>query len=165
MVMKWIGRLFRHLCCGRLQRNRLFSAELLQAVEAEVARSERGHGGQICVAIEDNLPPGDLWREVSPRQRAIEVFSELRVWDTAQNNGVLLYVLVADQAVEIVADRALADQSLVLEAICHELERQFGGGAYREGMLSGIGQIGELLAKRFPPGEGVNEVPDRPVLL
>lgn len=163
--MKWIGRLFRHLCCGQLRRNRLFSAELLKAIETEVARSERGHGGQICVAIEDNLPPSALWREVSPRQRAIEVFSQLKVWDTAQNNGVLLYVLVADQAVEIVADRGLADQSLVLDAICHELERQFGSGAYREGMLGGIGRIGELLATRFPSSHGVNEVADRPILL
>ncbi|MFC4160685.1 TPM domain-containing protein [Chitinimonas lacunae] len=160
-------RVFKHLCTGWVQRRRTFPPKVLAAIEESVARSERSHGGQICVAIEDCLSPWQLIRGLSARQRAVEVFSQLRVWDTAGNNGVLLYLLLADHAVEIVADRAVVAEvgTTALDAVCHELEAAFRRGDYRNGILHSIEQIGRLLGDHFPPQPGANEVADKPVLL
>jgi uncharacterized membrane protein len=142
-------------------------AASLDAVQHAIADSERAHSGQIRFAIEPALDLGELLRGVTPRSRAIDVFSELRVWDTEHNNGVLIYLLLADRDFEIVADRGIhahvgADG---WEMIAREMEVAFRGGDFLGGITRGIASITQHLSRHFPPRGGINELPDRPVVL
>jgi uncharacterized membrane protein len=134
-----------------------------------VKAAERRHSGEIRFAVEDSLPFRALWRGMTPRQRAIEKFTELRVWDTEHNNGVLIYVLFVDHAVEIVADRGVAGGRVPQaewDACCRAMEGHFGKGDFREGALAGIDAVSAVLS-RHPPGapDAGNELPDRPAIL
>ena len=100
-----VGRWLRHLFLPRWSVHRVFDAATLDAVESSIADCEKSHGGELRFAIESSLEPAELMRGVTPRERAIDVFGRLGVWDTEANNGVLIYVLWADRDVEIVADR------------------------------------------------------------
>ena len=109
------------------------------------------------------------WRRFRPRQRAIEVFSQLRMWDTEHNSGVLIYLLLAERHVEIVADRGVHARvgDAGWQAICREMEAAFRAGEYEQGVLVGIARITALLAEHFP-AEGIpkpNKLPDAPVIL
>lgn len=145
---------------------RAFLPEVLQAIQAEIAERERRHGGEIRFVIEDSLSPLAVWRGITSRQRAIELFAQLGVWDTEHNNGVLIYVLWADHAVEIVADRGFNGR--VGEAqwgeICRLMERELARGECRNAMTAAIRATGELIARHFPTPGG-NELPDHPVML
>lgn len=147
---------------------RSFDAQALKTVEAAVAEAERGHRGEVRFAVEAALDFPALRRGTSARERAVEVFSQLRVWDTAEDNGVLIYVLLADHDVEIVADRGVAakvDQA-EWEAVCREMEAQFRAGRFAEGAVAGIRRVGEILTRHYPGEDRAgNELPDRPHLL
>jgi uncharacterized membrane protein len=161
-------RLWRHFVTDRGVVHRHFSAEDLDRVERAIAAGETHHAGQVCFAVEAALPLASVWRRERPRARALEVFSHLRVWDTEANDGVLLYVLVADHAVEIVADRGI--HALVGDAawqtICHKIESAFRAGRFAEGVEQGIGEISALLAQHSPrAGPGRNEIADAPIVL
>jgi uncharacterized membrane protein len=167
--MNW-SRLFRHLRATRRELRRAFPLSTLQAVEDAVAASELTHGAEIRFAIESALEPGDIRHGKTPRARALEVFTTLGVWDTEDNNGVLIYVLLADQDVEIVADRGLNGRVTAEEwsAVCHAMERSFGSREFEAGALEGVRRVGELLASHFPPQPGrrdENELPNRPAVL
>jgi uncharacterized membrane protein len=161
-------RLWRHLVTDRGSVRRAFPDAMLGAIEAAVAAGEQAHRGQLCVAIEAALPPGRALGATSPRDRALEVFGLLRVWDTEENAGVLVYVLLADRDVEIVADRAI--HRLVGEAYwqeqCAVMEAAARAGRLGQGVLKAVEAISATLATHFPR-EGVvrNEIPDRPTLL
>jgi len=160
-------RLWRHLITDRADVNRAFSPADLQRVEAAVAASERRHVGQICVAIEAAMPVARVWHGVTPRERALEVFGLLRVWDTERSDGVLVYLLVADKDVEIIADRginALVDAN-AWETICRGMESAFRAGRFTEGLETGIAAISDLMAVHAPGLRGANELSDRPVIL
>lgn len=147
---------------------RTFPKLALQAIEAAIRASETSHDGEICFAVEAHLTPRDLWRGLSPRQRAIEVFSNLRVWDTEHNSGVLIYLLLADRDVEIVADRGIGARvpPTTWQAICRRMEHAFREGRFEEGVLCGIQEIGTLLAAHFPASqENPDELPNPPVIL
>jgi uncharacterized membrane protein len=147
---------------------RAFPEPALAAIEAAIAEGERRHAGQLCVAIEAALPPVRVLREVTPRERALEVFGLLRVWDTEANAGVLLYLLLADRDVEIVADRGIHRLvgDAAWQAICSALEEQFRAGHYAEGVVQAVARISDVLTRHFPRGAGgSNELPDRPVVL
>ena len=104
-----LTRLLRHRWAdGRLRR--VLTPEVLQRLGQRVAASERRHTGQIRICAEGGLPLSYLWRGASARERAITQFGKLRVWDTEHNNGVLIYLLLAEHAIEIVADRGLAQR-------------------------------------------------------
>ncbi len=140
----------------------------LDHVEAAVAEAERGLGGELRVAVEASLGLGDLLAGKSARQRALEVFSLLRVWDTEDNNGVLLYVLLADRDVEIVADRGVARQisDEQWEPVCREMEALFQVGRQEEALLAGTTAIGDRLRALAHPSEKQgNQLPNRPTLL
>lgn len=163
-----LSRLLRHLRVDHRDLRRCFPDALLRQVEARVGAAEAGHGAELRVALEPSLGLADVWRRMTPRQRALEVFGSLRVWDTEGNNGVLLYVLLADRAVEIVADRAAA------RAIGDDQWREVArvlADAYRRadwagGTLAAIDRINALLAQAFPAGErNPDELPNRPVRL
>jgi uncharacterized membrane protein len=148
-----------------------FPRAVLDAIEQAVARAERTHAGEIRFVIETALPPLQVLAEVSARARALEVFSALRVWDTEYNNGVLIYVQLADRRVEIVADRGIAARVAAAEwqAICRLMEEHFRAGRFQQGAESGVDAVGALLARHFPAATNRkfvgNELPDRPTLL
>jgi uncharacterized membrane protein len=163
-----LGRALRHLLLPAWATRRRFTPAVRAEIEAAVAEQEARHAGEICFAIETALDLGRLWRDASPRECALAAFAELRVWDTAGNNGVLIYVLYADHDVEIVADRAVAERvsQAEWEAICEGMQGHFREGRFAEGAVAGVRGVGRLLAAHFPrEGGDRNELPDRPRLL
>lgn len=162
-------RILRHFFTGNLAARRTFPATSLRAIEQAIKQSETGHDGEIRFAVEATLDTLPLLRGQSARERAIEVFSQLRVWDTERNNGVLIYLLLADHDVEIVADRGVHAKvgSEQWEKICHEMEAKFRKGQFEAGVIAGIQAIGRHLQQHFPAERrgGENELPDRPVIL
>jgi uncharacterized membrane protein len=110
----------------------------------------------------------DYLRGVSARERAIEVFGRLRVWDTEQNCGVLIYLLLADKQVEIVADRGIDRKvgAAAWEAICGAMQREFAAGRFEHGVIAGVQAISDLLATHYPPrDENPDELANRPVVV
>ena len=165
--MNW-KRLLRHWMTDRRTLNRAFPGPVLLAIETAVREAERHHAGQIRVVLEAALETRDLLAGLSARERALDVFSQTRVWDTEHNNGVLIYLLLADRDVEIVADRGIHRHcgTAVWEDICHGMEAAFREGRFEAGVLAGISAVAGQLAAHFPPsGAGVNELPDRPLLI
>lgn len=163
-----LARTFSHLVSDARSVRRAFDDALLTRIEEAIARSERGHSAEVRIAIEASLPLRDVWRGRTPRERALEVFGALGVWDTAANNGVLLYVLWADRAVEIVADRAAA--AAIAPArwreVCDALVAAYRSRDFERGTVAAIERIGELLIEAFPAAAGdANELPDRPAIL
>ncbi|MDP2695262.1 MAG: TPM domain-containing protein [Gallionella sp.] len=163
-----LKRILKHLSSGRAAVRRAFPPRALEAVERAIRETETRHDGQIRFAVEAALDLSPLLGGQPARERAIEVFSELRVWDTEHNNGVLIYLLLADRDVEIVADRGIHVRlgAETWEAICREVEAAFRNGQFEAGVLAGIHAVGEHLARHFPArGDKSNEMPDRPVVL
>jgi len=163
-----IGRLVRHLLAPPWTANRAFPAAALTRIEDAIRKSEQRHRGQIRFAVEAALEPGALWRDTSAGERALEVFSSLRVWDTENNNGVLVYLLLADRDVEIVADRGIHARAgaPAWETICREMEADFRAGRFEHGVIDGIAKVSRHLEAHFPgSGTSGNEMPDRPVML
>lgn len=159
-----LKRFVRHLFSSP----RAFPKKALAAIEQAIARGETAHRGQIRFAAEGALDSQALFAGQSARERAIEVFSLLRVWDTEENNGVLIYLLLADRDVEIVADRGINARVTPAEweGICRGVERALAHGAYEQAIVEGIKEISLLLARHFPPRPGGrNELPDRPMML
>lgn len=160
-------RLFRHLAMPPWRRRRIFPAAGLAAIEKAIADSEASHGGEIRFAVEDALPLPALWHGRTARQRAIEVFSELRVWDTEGNSGVLIYVLLADRNVEIIADRGIHAKvgARDWENVCRKMEAAFRHGEFLIGVLAGIEAVTRLLATHFPAhGPRRDELPNQPAV-
>jgi uncharacterized membrane protein len=150
----------------------LFPSATLDAIEKAVAAVELAHSGEIRFAVETALTPLHVLNGVAARARAVEVFSNLRVWDTEQNNGVLIYVLLADRQVEIVADRGFHGRvtQAEWEAVCRLMEDHFRAGRFQAGSIAGVEAIGMLLARHYPAVAGQlahppNQLPDRPTLL
>jgi uncharacterized membrane protein len=164
--MNW-KRTLRHLFTDHLAVKRAFPREAMRAIEKTIAEQERRHAGQLRFAVEASLPLGDLLRGVGARARAIDWFARLRIWDTEHNSGVLVYLLLADRRVEIVADRGIHGKvgTAAWEAICGGMQREFAAGQYERGAVAGVRAIGDLLAGHFPASGDRNELPDRPVVL
>ena len=161
-------RLVRHLMSPHWRVRRSFPPAVLARIEAAIARSETRHGGQIRLAVEHALDTVPLLRGLSARERALDVFSELKVWDTEYNNGVLIYLLLADRDVELVADRGIHGRvgAQGWETICREMENAFREGSFEQGVLIGIERVSSLLESHYPRDQrGRNELPDRPVVL
>jgi uncharacterized membrane protein len=163
-----LKRWFRHLFMPPWTWRRAFPQATLDAIEAAVRDSEMRHGGEIRFAIENSLAPSLVWRGMSGRERAVEMFANLRVWDTEHNSGVLVYLLLADRDIEIVADRGIAARvdPAVWEQVAQAMEAAFRQGDFERGALAGIEMIGALLAAHFPPtGNNPDELANRPVVL
>lgn len=161
--MRWL----RHLCTGSARRH--FPEPVLQRITAAIAGGESLHGGQLMFAVESDLPWRALWRGDSPRQRAERAFARLRTWDTADNNGVLLYLLLADHAIEIVADRGYAGKIAPAQwqQVCAQMRQQLAaGGAMEAVVVEAVVQLSALMAAHMPPGPANGPgLPDRPQLL
>ena len=163
-----LKRVMRHLSMGRASVRRVFPLRAMDEIESAIRATEARHAGQIRFAAEAALELSPLLAGQTAQQRAVEVFSSLRVWDTEHNNGVLIYLLLADRDVEIVADRGIHVKlgKEVWETICHEMEAAFRKGHFEAGVLAGIHAVGEHLSRHFPARSGKpNEMPDRPVVL
>lgn len=161
-------RLIKNLLFMPWQLRQRFPRAVLAEIENAIRAAERLSSGQIRFAIEDSLHPLSILRRKTPRQRALEVFSQLHVWDTEQNNGVLIYLLLAERRVEIVADRGIDAQvdSGAWSRICQGLQQRLGQGEAARGVVEAVAAIGAHLAAHYPAVEGQpNEVDDRPVLL
>jgi uncharacterized membrane protein len=158
----------RHLLAPPWLVRRAFPKSTLDRIEAAISASEQRHRGEIRFAVEGALDFVPVVRGLTARERALEVFSLLRVWDTEENTGVLVYVQLGDRHLEIVADRAIARliPQDVWDAICRRMENAFKAKRYEEGVLTGIAEITELLARNFPaPAVNPDELPNKPVIL
>jgi uncharacterized membrane protein len=166
-----LGRMIRHAATTHWRTRMLFPTATLDAIEKAIARAELSHAGELRFAIETALTPAYILNDAVARARALDVFSQLRVWDTEANNGVLIYVEVADRNVEIIADRGFKGRvgAAEWEAVCRLMEEHFRAGRFEIGSVAGVDAIGSLLARHFPQTAGSlpsrNELPDRPTLL
>lgn len=166
--MSKLKRFCRHMLSGPWCVHRVLPAAAMKNIEAEIRESESLHTGEIRFAVEAALHPFELVGGKTPRARALESFSALRVWDTEHNNGVLVYLLLADHDVEIVADRGIHEKvgAEGWEAICRLMEAAFRKGDFEGGALMGIRQIGKVLQEHFPASSANNnELPDAPLVL
>jgi uncharacterized membrane protein len=162
------ARLLRHLLATRLITRRHFTPRVRDAIEAAIRDVESRHAGEIRFAVETAFELPDAWNDLPPRRRALQLFGQLGVWDTAQNNGVLIYVLMADRVVEIVADRGISAAVAQSEwdEVCRQMELHYRAGRFAEGSVAGIQGVGRLVARHFPAsGGGTDELPNQPVLL
>lgn len=161
-------RLLRHLCFPPWKLRQALPQSTLDTLTQAIGQSERGHSGEIHFAVENALHWRQLRRGLTARDRAVEVFSQLRVWDTEDNNGVLIYLLLADRAVEIVADRSVARKLSPPEwaCICQQMQARFRQAEFEAGILIGIAEVGRHLNQHF---SGVdhrgNELPNEPTLI
>jgi len=163
-----LTRMARHLFAMPGALARRLPTAAMAAIEKAIARSETSHRGEIRFAAEATLDTAALFASRSARERAIDVFSELRVWDTEENNGVLLYLLLADHDIEIVADRGISAKVTPAEweQICRRMEAALRRGEFEQGILAGVEDISRLLARYYPATSGgVNELSDKPVIL
>lgn len=145
-----------------------FSSQALKHIEQAIAKSEQSHAGEIRFVVEAGLHPLEILLKKSPRKRAIELFGRFNIWDTAQNNGVLIYLLLADRDVEIVADRGINQfvGNQGWDKICSDMEVLFRRGEFEAGVLQGIAEVGALLAQHFPIQKSdENELPNRPIIM
>jgi uncharacterized membrane protein YgcG len=164
-----VRRWFRHLFTGLVQARRAFPQAALDAIESAIRACESRHAGEIRFMVEAALDADQIRRGMTPRERALEMFSQLRVWDTEHNNGVLIYLLFADHAVEIVADRGVARGRVPQaewDAVCRRMESEFRDGRFQQGAVAGIEAVADILARHPPDApRKSNELPDAPVIV
>ena len=163
-----IGRIGRHLLHHHWWARHYFPPKVLAAIEQAIKAGEAVHSGQVRFVVEGALDGKPLFRNQPARERALDVFSQLRIWDTVHNNGVLIYLLLADRDVEIVADRGIDARvgTAGWEKICVAMETEFRAGQFESGVIRGIEAVSRLLAVHFPStGVGRNELPDAPVVI
>jgi uncharacterized membrane protein len=161
-------RFWRHLLTDHRTARGVFPPAALDRIQRAIADGERRHVGQVCFAVEAALPLSLVLQHETPRARALETFARLRVWDTEHNSGVLVYVLLADKDVEIVADRGIHRKvgEAAWRDICQTMESAFGKARFEEGAVAGIEAVSALLAQHFPRSKaGGNELSDQPVIL
>lgn len=164
-----LKRILKHWLFSPWLVRRHFPSNAMSAITKAISDSERSHTGEVRFAIEGALPWHDALDGMSARERALQIFSQLRIWDTEQNNGILIYLLLADHDVEIIADRGV--HALVgaadWEAICHAMEAEFREGRFEAGVLLGITRITAILQAHFPAHgrDNPNELPDVPVVV
>jgi len=159
------GRIIKHLSYPGWRVGRAFSRSALKAIATEIGRSENTHDGELRFVVVGGLDISRLWRGMSARQHAVEIFSQLRVWDTEHNSGVLIYVQLADRQVEILADRGINKKvgDATWRAICAGMQQAFRAGRFEDGALEGVRAVSQVLAEHFPahdhnPDELPNDV-------
>ena len=165
--MRW-KRLLRHLIYDHWSVRRAFPPAALRAIRDQISEQEKRHKGELRFAVEAALPLAHLWRDQDARSRALELFGQLGVWDTEHNSGVLIYLLLADKRVEIVADRGIDNKvgRAAWETICGEMQSAYAAGRFEQGARLGVAAISDLLAAHFPPGrDRRNELSNEPIVL
>jgi uncharacterized membrane protein len=163
-----IKRIGKHLLEHHWRAKRVFPREALAMIEQAIKLGEATHSGQVRFVVEGALDGKPLFKGQSARERALDIFSQLRIWDTAHNNGVLIYLLLADRKVEIIADRGIDARvgAAGWQKICKMMETDFKAGNFSGGVIKGIQAVSQQLAAHFPKhGAGPNELPDAPVVM
>jgi uncharacterized membrane protein len=163
-----IRRIGRHLLEHRWRVRRIFPPAALARIGQAIKAGEATHSGQVRFVVEGSLDGAPLFRNQPARERALDIFSQLRIWDTAHNNGVLIYLLLADRDVEIVADRGIDAKvgAAGWEKICQVMEADFRAGNFERGVITGVEAVSRELVTHFPrSGAGPNELPDAPVVI
>jgi uncharacterized membrane protein len=168
--MASLARWWRHLTTGPVALRRRFPPDVLSTIDDTIIRAEAGHRAELRVVLEAALEPRQLLADPDARDRALELFASLGMWDTEANNGVLIYVLLADRRVEIVADRGYNHRVLPAQwdAVCRRLEADFAAGEWSAGCRSAVVAVSELASAHFPlraAGDDRNEISDRTLLL
>lgn len=165
-----LARIWRHRWMDRAEAHRALPPALVERIAGRVAASERRHSGEIRICVEGGLPNSYIWRDATPRERAVAMFGKLRVWDTEHNNGVLIYLLVVEHAIEVVADRGIARKVGTDEwaAMTRRMSTAFKDGRFEDGLTQALGEVSAVLVEHFPlaPGESDgNELPNAPVVI
>jgi len=165
-----LARIWRHRWTDEADVRRALPADLLDRLTRRVSASERRHTGEIRICVEAGLPLSYLWRDAPARERAIMLFGKLRVWDTEHNNGVLIYLLLAEHAIEIVADRGIDARvdDAQWAALAKRMSAAFREARFEDGLTQALEEVSALLVEHFPLTEGEadrNELPDAPVVL
>ncbi|MBB1600022.1 TPM domain-containing protein [Variovorax sp. UMC13] len=165
-----LGRFWRHRWTDEAAVRRVLPPDVLAQLRRRVAASERRHTGEVRLCIEAGLPASYLWRDAPARERALMLFGKLRVWDTEHNNGVLIYLLLADHSIEIVADRGIDRHVDAADwrAMTQSMGAAFQAGRFEDGLTQALEEVSALLVAHFPRAEGEparNELPDAPVVL
>ena len=164
-----LQRILKHRWLDEADTRRAIPPALVERLAQVVADSERRHTGEIRIYVEAGLPLSYLWRDATPRERALAMFGKLGVWDTEQNNGVLVYLLLAEHAIEIVADRGLNPHvdAQQWQRLVQGMGEAFRAGRYEEGLKDVVAAVTAVLVRHFPAALGAanpNELPDAPVL-
>ena len=172
MVANWFKtffRVLRHRSQDTTDTRRAIPADMVQRLMERVAASEQRHTGEIRIYVESSLPSSYLWRGADTRERAVMMFSKLRVWDTAHNNGVLIYLMLAEHAIELVADRGI-DAHVPdhhWQMVVTRMADAFRSNRYEDGLTQALEEVSAVLVEHFPArdtAENPNELPDAPVL-
>ena len=171
--MAWLYRLQRLLKHRRFDTGdsrRVLGETAMLALQERIQASERLHSGELRVVVEAGLPTSYLMRDATARERAVALFGKLRVWDTENNNGVLIYLLLAEHSIELVADRGLLSkvEGLVWQRMVDRMREHFRAGRFEAGLIEAVESVSELLCEHFPLAAGeanANELPDAPLLL
>ncbi|MDB5858800.1 MAG: hypothetical protein JWQ76_2489 [Ramlibacter sp.] len=168
-MLQRLRRIVRHRWIDEADARRAVPPEVVERLGRRVAASERRHSGEVRIYVEAGLPMSYLWQDRTPRERAVAMFSKLGVWDTEGNNGVLIYLLLAERAIEIVADRGLSQHVSPPEwaQIVGRMSTAFKEGRFEDGLTQALEEVSALLVAYFPVEEGapnLNELPDEPVL-
>ena len=163
--MNRLNRILKHRWADVRDTHSALDAAALARLEARVAASEQRHSGEIRLSVEAGLPWSYLWQDLRARDRAVMLFGKLRVWDTEANNGALIYLLLAEHAIEIVADRGLARHvpPAQWDAIVGSMGEAFRAGRFEEGLAAAIDAVDALLVQHFalaPGARDANELPD-----
>ena len=164
-----VARLLRHRWLDETDTHKAVPPAMLQRLKERVAASEAHHSGEIRICVEASLPSSYIWRDGTARERAVSMFGKLRVWDTKHNNGVLVYLLLVERAIEIVADRGVDARVPAAQwtAMVQRMGGAFREGRFEDGLDQALQEVSALLVQHFPlqPGEqNPNELPDQPVL-
>ncbi len=168
-MWKKLKRIFKHRWLDEADTRKAVPADMLERLRGRVAASEVRHSGEIRICVEAGLPFSDLWRYAGARERAVTLFGKLRVWDTEHNNGVLIYLLLADRSIEVVADRGLNQHvsQPQWQAMVGRLGKNLGASQFEAGLTQALEEVSAVLAEHFAqaPGEiNPNELDDSPVL-
>jgi uncharacterized membrane protein len=164
-----LKRLWRHRWLDETDTRKAIPPEMVERLMSRVAASERRHSGEVRICVEASLPTSYLLRGATARERAVALFGKLRVWDTERNNGVLIYLLLAERAIEIVADRGISRvvPATDWQAMVGRMSAAFREGRFEDGLTQALAEVSALLVAHFPLQEGQapdNELPDAPVL-
>jgi uncharacterized membrane protein len=164
-----LQRILKHRWLDEADTRRAIPPDVMQRLAQHVAEGEKRHTGEVRIYVEAGLPFSYLWRDATARERAIAMFGKLGVWDTEQNNGVLIYLLLAEHAIEVVADRGVSRHvsPAQWQEIVRHMSAAFRAGQYEQGLVQAVDEVTALLVKHFPATPGApnaNELPDQPVL-
>ena len=168
-MLQQLKRLLHHRWLDEGDTRRAIPTDLVERLMRRVTASEQRHSGEVRICVEASLPSSYIWRNATARERAVMMFSKLRVWDTVHNNGVLIYLMLAEHAIEIVADRGLNEKvsPAQWQAIAQTMSQAFKHQQYEDGLTQALEEVSALLVAHYPVATGStrrNELPDTPVL-